>query len=330
MDELDSIISQSPDNFVIRNALIKCYEVVQNHKRIVCSISGGGDSDVMLDMLLRCGAKSKTDFVFFNTGLEYQATLEHLDFLERKYDIKILREKAIKSIPTSCREHGIPFWSKEFSNNFYFMQNHDFKYEDDDYDTLMQRYPRMKGPIKWWCNEKAEISRFFVIDRAPYMKQFVMENPPNFKISNKCCVYAKKKVFKHFIKGKNYDLSCIGVRKSEGGVRETAYKNCYSDDGDIHAFRPIFWFRDSDKEEYCDFYNITHSRCYTEYGLKRTGCVGCPYNKNILNELETIKKFEPKLYRAAIGVFGKSYEYTQAYMEYRNRMKLESKKNDIS
>lgn len=42
MDELDSIISQSPDNFVIRNALIKCYEVVQNHKRIVCSISGGG------------------------------------------------------------------------------------------------------------------------------------------------------------------------------------------------------------------------------------------------------------------------------------------------
>ena len=118
MDELDSIISRSPDNFVIRNALIKCYEVVQNHKRIVCSISGGGDSDVMLDMLLRCGAKSKTEFLFFNTGLEYQATLEHLDFLERKYDIKILREKAIKSIPTICRDHEIPLRSKEFSNNF--------------------------------------------------------------------------------------------------------------------------------------------------------------------------------------------------------------------
>lgn len=278
----------------------------------------------MLDMLLRCGARGKTDFVFFNTGLEYQATLEHLDFLEQKYGIKILREKPVRSIPTSCKEYGIPFWSKDVSSNMYYMRNHNFEWEDESYDVLMKRYPKMKGPLKWWCNVKADIARFFVIDRSPYLKQFLMKNPPEFKISSKCCIYAKKKPIKRFISGKGYDLSCTGIRKAEGGIRETAYKNCFTDTNALHTFRPIFWFRDSDKEEYCKHYGVTHSRCYTEYGFKRTGCVGCPYNKNILNELEIIKKYEPKLYKAAIGVFGKSYDYTRRYLEFREKKKAEA------
>lgn len=50
-----------------------------------CALAaGGGDSDVMVDMLLRCGAGGKTDFVFFDTGLEYAATKEHLEALEKK------------------------------------------------------------------------------------------------------------------------------------------------------------------------------------------------------------------------------------------------------
>ena len=49
----------------------------------------GGDSDVMADMLLRCGARDRTDFVFFNTGLEYAATLEHLNDIEKRYEISI-------------------------------------------------------------------------------------------------------------------------------------------------------------------------------------------------------------------------------------------------
>ena len=34
------------------------------------------------------------------------------------------------------------------------------------------------------------------------------------------------------------------------------------------------------KEDFENYYNVTHSKCYTEYGLKRTGCVGCPYGKD--------------------------------------------------
>lgn len=283
----------------------------------------------MLDMLLRCGARNKTDFVFFNTGLEYQATLEHLDYLEEKYGITIIRERAVKSIPTSCKEYGIPFWSKFVSSRLYYLQMHEFQFEDEEYSALRDKYPTIKSCIDWWCNATADKGNHYIVDRSPYLKQFLIENPPDFKISSKCCTYAKKMVFKHFAKDKNYDLSCIGVRKAEGGLRASIYKNCFSDDGDIHAFRPIFYFRDCDKEEYCNHYGITHSRCYTEYGMKRTGCVGCPYGKNILNELEVIKQYEPKLYKAAIGVFGKSYEYTRKYLEFREKKKQEAIQSKI-
>lgn len=38
---LEQILSNAPDNFVILDALIRCYEIVSTHNRIVCSISGG-------------------------------------------------------------------------------------------------------------------------------------------------------------------------------------------------------------------------------------------------------------------------------------------------
>ena len=70
------------------------------------------------------------------------------------------------------------------------------------------------------------------------------------------------------------------------------------------------------KVDYESAYGIVHSRCYTEYGLKRTGCVGCPYGRDFEHELGIIKKYEPKLYKAVINIFKDSYEYTRKYREF--------------
>ena len=59
--------------------------------------------------------------------------------------------------------------------------------------------------------------------------------------------------------------------------------------------------------------------------MKRTGCVGCPFNPRIAAELEIIKEHEPNLYKAAVAVFGKSYEYTEKYHEFRKMMKERTK-----
>ena len=119
----------------------------------------------------------------------------------------------------------------------------------------------------------------------------MVANPPQFKISNKCCHYAKKLVAKRFKRQESFDLNIYGVRKAEGGARKSAYKTCFSSNeegGD--EYRPIFWYLSDTKKIYETHYNIQNSRCYGEYGLKRTGCAGCPYSKNFEDELEAMRQ----------------------------------------
>ena len=290
---------------------------------------GGADSDVMLDMIIRCGGKEKTAFVFFNTGIEYRATLEHLAFLEHKYDIKIEKIRATKSIPVSVKECGVPFLNKEVSSNIYTLQSKGFKWEDESYDILSEKYPHCKVPLRWWCNcgrgtEKA--SSRFMIKRHKYLKEFLMKNPPQFKISSKCCDYAKKNVSHKYERDNKFDLKCMGIRKAEGGIRSVQYKNCFTETGSIDQFRPVFWLRDKDMDEYCKYYSVVHSKCYTKYGFKRTGCAGCPFNLNIEKDLLAICKYEPAMYKLAHNVFDCSYKYTQAYYRFREAMESQGDK----
>ena len=65
----------------------------------VCSISGGSDSDIVLDLIHKVDEDGKVKYVWIDTGLDYTATKEHLDFLEQKYGITIERVKPDKPIP---------------------------------------------------------------------------------------------------------------------------------------------------------------------------------------------------------------------------------------
>lgn len=62
-----------------------------------------------------------------------------------------------------------------------------------------------------------------------------------------------------------------------------------------------------------------------ENGLHRTGCACCPFGRDFEAELAAAEKYEPNLYRAALHVFGKSYEYTRKYRNYREQREKESK-----
>ena len=74
------------------------------------------------------------------------------------------------------------------------------------------------------------------------------------------------------IKNGNYDLDVVGIRRAEGGIRNVAYKSCFSEKaGTADEYRPIFWYSNTDKKEYEDSQDIIHSECYTTYGLPRTG-----------------------------------------------------------
>ena len=38
---IEKIISEAPDNFVIRDALDRCYAILSSHNKVACSVSGG-------------------------------------------------------------------------------------------------------------------------------------------------------------------------------------------------------------------------------------------------------------------------------------------------
>lgn len=317
-----------PQNYDIYKSLLVTKDKFNKYEKILCSVSGGSDSDVMLDLFCRYD-KDKVTFVFFDTGLEYKATHEHLKYLEEKYGIEIIRIKAKKPIPLTCRDEGQPFLSKQVSEFISRLQRHNFKWEDKSYDELIKEYPKCSSALKWWCDDKGEGS-MFSIKRNKWLKEFMIANPPDFKISNKCCKYSKKDPVKYFMKENDFDLNCYGVRKAEKGVRASAYKNCFSDNTEkskIDEYRPIFWYKDETKRVYEEFFNVIHSKCYTEYGLKRTGCAGCSYGRNFEEELEILKEYEPNLYKAVNNIFGKSYEYTRKYREFAKEMNKNNKLN---
>lgn len=316
---LAELLENVPCNETIGNNLVKAYSIVcgRGYEKILCSVSGGSDSDVMIDILTKM--RDDIDYVWFDTGMEYKATKEHLDYLEDKYKIKIERVRTIKPIPVSCREYGQPFCNKIASEMIQRLQAHDFKFEDKPFEELLNEYPNCKSALRWWCN-KNEITSLNICNNK-YLKEFLVQKPPQHPISNKCCKYGKKMPVEALIKKRKYDLSIYGVRKSEGGARATAYKSCFDNDDECANYRPLFYYTNKDKEEYCVFYNITHSRCYTEYGLKRTGCIGCPFGRNLEEELNVLKQFEPDLYKAACNVFKDSYKYTRQYREFVRQMK---------
>ena len=327
------MLKSMPEREEVYNSAWKCWYVVQDHDKIMCSISGGYDSDIMQDMLIRCGARGKTTFIFNDTGLEYDATKEHIKDLEERYHIKVLRLRPKKSIPACCKEYGVPFWSKYVSEMIYRLQKHGFQWEDEPLDALIQKYPKCRAALRWWCNyfkaDNGRVSRFN-IEYVSYLKEFMIAHPPKMQISAKCCEYAKKAPAHTELKKGGYDLNCTGVRKAEGGARATSYRSCFDDNGWYEAdnYRPLFWWSDADKEAYRKHFGLRRSDCYEVWGMERTGCAGCPFGKDFDTELALVQKFEPKRYRAMISVFGESYDYTREFMAFREKMKKQRRETD--
>lgn len=272
-------------------------------KSVCCSVSGGADSDILIDLCERAEPHF-VSYVFFDTGIEYQATKEHLKYLEQKYSIEIHREKAKVPVPLGNKKYGVPFLSKYASDMISRLQRHSFKWEDKDFDTLYREYPRCKGALLWWTNS----GKRFNIERNTWLKEFLIKNPPTFIISPMCCNGAKK------------NPANVGVRRAEGGIRATSYKDFIEVVHGIEQFKPLLFITDADRKEYEQEFDITHSNCYTEYGLVRTGCAGCPFGREYQCERDVIKQYEPKLSKAIENMWSEVYEYTNKYHEFQKMM----------
>lgn len=294
----------------INNTLGKMRFYLSSHEHVCVSVSGGGDSDLIVHMICTHFRDQlpKIHFVFADTGIEYQATKEHLAYIEQRYGIQIVRVKGTP-IPAAVRKYGVPLKSKQVSDYIQRLQKHGFQFEDGTVDALCEKYPGTRAALRWWCNDWGDKSRFN-ISWNKGLKEKLTGEKLSFRVSAMCCTCSKKRPLADYQKRVNCDLLITGERKSEGGARAGRHLNCFETKSNgLDHYMPLWFWNDETKQYYVEAEKIVHSDCYTVYGLKRTGCVGCPFGRNIADELRVISEHEPKLYKLVWSVFGKAYEY---------------------
>lgn len=92
---IEDILEKTKDNLIISDAFTKADSILNHkgYKNIACSVSGGADSDILIDICEKVKPHS-VHYVWFDTGIEYQATKEHLKYLENRYGITVERESS--------------------------------------------------------------------------------------------------------------------------------------------------------------------------------------------------------------------------------------------
>ena len=92
MTDINALLDSAPRNMNIHNSILRAHSILGRHLRCAVSVSGGSDRDIVMDLLeLVKPAFCEIVYVFFDTGLEFAVTKRHLDDLERKYGVKIIR-----------------------------------------------------------------------------------------------------------------------------------------------------------------------------------------------------------------------------------------------
>lgn len=310
-------------NLAIADAALKCQSMFDTHEKAIVMISGGADSDMMLDLCERVRevAPIGITYMFQDTGMEYEATRRHLDYLEGRYNVSIRRILPDLTVPETCRRYGQPFMSKMASSIISGLQLNGFQWEDEPLDVLVKRYPQCKSYLKWWCNEyslKGDSPRsIYHIGRNKYLKEFMVEHPPTFDISAKCCDRSKKTPSNRYVRLSKADIVLTGVRASERGVRTINNKCFMASKSGADKYRPLYWLNNEDRKEYKDMFGLENSDCYEVWGFTRIGCAGCPFNMNVFDDLDVAERYEPKFVKAARVVFADAYEYTRQYREFR-------------
>lgn len=289
--------------FLLQDRITKIQSIDEKYdlkNKAYISFSGGKDSTVLHYLIDVALPGNKIPRVFLNTGIEYKYIVDFVHQISAKDErIKIISPK--QNVREVLEKYGYPFKSKEHSQKV----------------ALYQHSGMTKTVSDYLGNGNKKT--FLCPDRLKYQfsKDFLL------KISDKCCFKMKKEVAEDFAKENNRPIAITGVRKSEGGLRQSM-QGCTTFTGDkLHKFHPLFpleddwidWFIQENKIELCRLY------C-PPFNFKRTGCKGCPFNTELEKQLYLMKFVLPEEYKQC------NLLWKPVYDEYR-KIGYRLKKQDI-
>ncbi len=264
------------------------------------SFSGGKDSTVLLALIKMCEEiltipPNGIPAVFSNTGVELGVTLEFVKWCRDSgwyTNIVIIRPEV--SFDWVMKNKGKPMKSKLKSE--YIARWHRGNRSECVVRNMIEGKTRT-GSDTW---------KLKIYDKDMHL----LHDDFPITVSNTCCDFLKKKPFKKYVKENDIKGQMTGIRNAEGGARELTSnvrmkkgnkKICTAIDkkGFIKK-SPIIDWSDDDLEEFIQKYDVPLSRAYTEYGFRRTGCMACPFARNVAFDLKYLHDHEPNRYKASM------------------------------
>lgn len=219
------------------------------------SYSGGKDSHFLYWFIKEYLKRDDIKIVGINTYMDHPEIAQRI---RNKVDILLFP----KLKPFEIKEkYGIPCFSKQ----------------QDEFIRRYQNGSRTKNTMN------------FVLGKNPIFKlntkakELLLQNKLH-KISPDCCKYIKKKTIHDFEKQTGLK-AILGVRGAEGLMRKRAYQSCFTKN---RNFTPLYDLTDEMEQKIYKMYNIEIPKVY-KY-VNRTGCMGCPYSKKNVNNVESIER----------------------------------------
>lgn len=261
------------------------------------SFSGGKDSTVLLALIKMCEElltipPNAIPAVFSNTGVELGVTVDFVNWVKGNYYPNVITIRPEKSFDWVMKNAGKPIRSKLRAKDL-----HQWHYGKRSEALLLLLLRGQYGNDHY-------AAKHLIADRDIHM----IHDDFSIMMSPKCCDFLKKKPFEEFNKQTGMKGCFQGVRLGEGGARETAYQSRL-----IRGGKPCTWIKkgviqkapliDWTEEEIDQFvseYNVPLSDAYTKYGFKRTGCMACPFSRNVASDLEYLFDHEPNRYKASM------------------------------
>jgi len=286
--------------------------------RCVLSFSGGKDSTVVAEIYLMAkerGIIGEIPLIFADTQVEYNAIYEFIEwFSENKQEVIYIKpEKPFSQI---MKEYGVPAMSKTKSE---LIGMHNVIQEQGREPFLVKNTSELVTGFITGKEKEILLDE----DMQPKVtrqrlanKNFNLVHPDNeYKVSSKCCDFLKKRPFTKYYQENDIHGYITGMRIEEGGVRAEMYTSCTSFKNigyrkkkrQVMHKMPLFDWSSKDVDDFIEEYDIKISKAYTEYGLDRTGCIGCPFARDVEQSLKVLYQYEPNKYKAVQKWMGLMY-----------------------
>ena len=285
----------------VRNAMHRIEELYYDTGgKCYVSFSGGKDSTVLLALIKMCEEiytipENSIPAVFANTGIELGVTVDFVKWVKDNWypNVQIIRPE--KSFDWVIKNKGKPIKSKVRSEFLH-------RYHSGNRSECVMRnlvYGITRSGLVAQKTRLADKDMHMLHDNFP-----IMASPA-------CCSYMKKKPFAKYSKENGVKGFMVGIREGEGGARSMNAKSrsmktddnktpCTVITGGVIKKMPLIDWTNEIVDEFIKEHSVPLSTAYTEYGFDRTGCMGCPFAKNVAFNLKYLYDYEPNRYKAAM------------------------------